>query len=184
MAHATTAWHRVMHNELDPHLLQPYLGFCPVDIIKATLAKTTQLAKMIIRYPMRRHIKSRIPDLNNYRLNEVISTDPLFCNATSIYHGYTGAQVFFGLKSHVINVYGMKSKGQFPDIYRDFIREHGSPIALRRDNAREEGSAEVLRIQRDMFIKDQFIEPYNPQQNPVELRAIKYLKEHSHVLLD
>ena len=35
-----------------------------------------------------------------------------------------------------------------------------------------------------MVIKDQFIETYNPQQNPVELRAIKYLKEHSHVLLD
>ena len=51
VAHASTAWHRVMHNDLDPHLLQPYLGFCPVDIIKATLAKTTLLAKMIIRYP-------------------------------------------------------------------------------------------------------------------------------------
>lgn len=35
-----------------------------------------------------------------------------------------------------------------------------------------------------MFIKDQFIEGCHPQQNPVEVRAIKYLKKHSHVLLD
>jgi hypothetical protein len=151
-AHATKAWHRVMHKDLDPALLRPYLGYRPLEIIKATLAKTTQLAKMVIRYPMRRHIKSRIPHLNNYRLNEVISTDPLFSNVKSIFHGFTSAQVFFGLKSHVINVYGMKHKHQFPDIYRDFIHEQGCPFALRRDNAREECSAEVLRIHRDMFI--------------------------------
>lgn len=78
----------------------------------------------------------------------------------------------------------MRHKGLFPDVYCDFIREQGCPFALRRDNAREECSAEILRIHRDMVIKDQFIEPYNPQQNPVELRAIKYLKEHSCVLLD
>lgn len=41
-----------------------------------------------------------------------------------------------------------------------------------------------MKIHRDLFIKDQFTEPYHPQQNPVELRAVKYLKEHSHVLLD
>ena len=35
-----------------------------------------------------------------------------------------------------------------------------------------------------MFVKDQYSEPYKPQQNPVELRAIKYLKDHTHVLLD
>jgi hypothetical protein len=155
-----------------------------VDIIKAKLANTTQQAKMIIRYPMRRHIKSRIPHLNTYRLDETVSTDPIFSNRRSIYHGYTCAQAFFGLKSHVINVYGMKSKGQFPDIYSDFIREHGCPMALRRDNAKEEKSEAILKTNRHMFVKDQFSEPYNPQQNPVELRAIKYLKEYSHVLLD
>ena len=84
----------------------------------------------------------------------------------------------------MINVYGMKAKSNFPEAYRDFIREQGCPTALRRDNAREEQSEEILKIHRELFIKDQFTEPYNPQQNPVELRAIKYLKEHSHVLLD
>ena len=84
----------------------------------------------------------------------------------------------------MINVYGMRSKSNFPEVYRDFIREHGCPSALRRDNAKEEQSEEIMKIHRELFIKDQFTEPYNPQQNPVELRAIKYLKEHSHTLLD
>ena len=182
--YALKAWHRVIHKELEPSYLQPFLGYRPINIIQETLKRTTQLAKMVIRYPMRRHIKSRAPHLNVFRIEETISTDPLFANVKSIYHGYTCAQVFFGLKSHMINVYGMRSKGNFPEVYRDFIREQGCPSALRRDNAKEEQSEEVLKIHRDLFIKDQFTEPYHPQQNPVELRAVKYLKEHSHILLD
>lgn len=76
--------------------------------------------------------------MNVFRTDEIVSTDPLFANAKSIYHGYTCAQVFFGLKSHMINVYDMKSKNNFPKVYKDFIREQGCPSALRRDNAKEE----------------------------------------------
>ena len=116
---AAKAWHRVIHNELDPTHLQPYLGYRPKRVIQETLKRTTQLAKMIYRHPMRKHIKSRAPHLNVFRTDETISTDPLFANVKSIYHGYTCAQVFFGLKSHMINVYGMKPKGSFSDAYRD-----------------------------------------------------------------
>ena len=77
----------------------------------------------------------------------------------------------------------MKHKNSFPDVYQDFMHEHGCPLALRRDNAKEERSEEVLRINRHMYVKDQFTEPYHPQQNPVELWAIRHLKEYSHVLL-
>jgi hypothetical protein len=41
-----------------------------------------------------------------------------------------------------------------------------------------------MKIQRDLFVADQFTQPYHPQQNPVELQAIKYLKQHAHALLD
>ena len=182
--YALKAWHRVIHKELEPSYLQPFLGYRPIKIVQETLKRTTQLAKMVIRHPMRRHIKSRAPHLNVFRIDETVSTDPLFANVKSIYHGYNCAQVFFGLKSHMINVYGMRSKNSFPEVYRDFIREQGCPSALRRDNAKEEQSEEVFKIHRELFIKDQFTEPYHPQQNPVELRAVKYLKEHSHILLD
>jgi hypothetical protein len=178
------SWHRVKHLEIDPTLLQPYLGYRPLRIIKKTLEKTTQLAKMTIYYPMRRHIKSRFPHLNVKRINEVVSTDTMFANCRSIYDAFTCVQVFFGLTSHMINIYGMKNKSEFPEVYRDFIRQEGCPSALCRDNAREERSEEVMKIQRDLFVADQFPQPYHPQQNPVELQAIKYLKQHAHALLD
>jgi hypothetical protein len=41
-----------------------YLGYRPVNIIQKTLENTTQLATMILRFPMQRHIKSLFPHLN------------------------------------------------------------------------------------------------------------------------
>src|SRR5687767_5018070 len=78
----------------------------------------------------------------------------------------------------------MKSKGEFPNAYRDYIRDHGAPSAIRRDNAKEEQSETITEINREYMIKDQFTEPYHPQQNPVESNAIRYLKNQIHVLLD
>ena len=113
-----------------------------------------------------------------------MSTDPLFSNVKSAFDGFTGAQVFYGCTSHCIHVYGITSKGEFHQVYKDFIREHGAPSILRRDNAKEENSTAIQAIQRELLIKDEFIEPKNPQQNPVESRAIKWLKETSLVLLN
>ena len=180
----TKAWHRVIHTEIDPRHLQPYLAYRPLDIVKKTLQCTTQLARMVIRAPLRRHFKPRAPFANVSRLEEAVSTDPKFANCRSLHHGYTGAQVFYGINSHCINVYGFKSKSEFPRIYKDFIREEGAPSILRRDNAKEEASEEVLQINRDLFIKDGFSEPYHPYQNPVESQAICWLAQATHILLD
>jgi hypothetical protein len=133
---------------------------------------------------MRRHIRSRLSFMRAQRLNEVVSTDPMFANCRCFGPGWTGGQVFFGLKSTAMDIIGFKGKGEFPRCYRDYIRTRGVPSGLRRDNAKEEQSAEVDEIHRELYIRDEFSEPYNQQQNPVESRAIRYLKEHVHVLLD
>ena len=78
----------------------------------------------------------------------------------------------------------MKSKGEFQRAYRDYIREHGAPSALRQDNAKEEQCEIVQEINREFVIKDQYTEPYHPQQNPVESSAIRYLKGQIHTFLD
>ena len=139
-----------------------------MDIVKQTLEHTTQLAKTKITYPLSRHFKARNPFSNVHRLDEVVSTDPLFANCPSLDHGFIGAQVFFGLKSHNINLYGIKSKGEFPKVYKDFIRENGAPSTLRRDNAKEENSNAVLELHRELLIKDEFSEAHHQHQNPVE----------------
>jgi hypothetical protein len=184
LAYAVKSWHRVLHQELDPRKLQPFLAWRPLEVIKETLKCTTQLARMCIRYPLRKHLKARNPHLNVKRLDEAVSTDPIFANCKSLYHGYIGAQVYYGLRSRHMDVYGLKSESDFPDTLRDFIREQGAPSILRRDNARTESSAKVKAITREMFIKDQFSEPYNQQQNKVEGGAIKWLKNATHTLLD
>ena len=110
---ATATWHRVIHKDINPNLLRPYLGYRPLDITKKTLDRTTQMARMIIRQPMRRHIKARFPHMNVTRIDEPISTDPMFSNCRSIFHDFLAAQIFYGTKSHTIFVYGIKTKGDF-----------------------------------------------------------------------
>ena len=83
-----------------------------------------------------------------------------------------------------ISMSGINSKGDFPKVYRDFICEQGAPSVLRHDNANEENSNKVQELHRELLIKDQFNEPCHPQQNPVESRAIKWLKETSLVMMD
>jgi hypothetical protein len=97
-----------------------YLGYRHVNIIRKTLEKTTQLATTVLHFPMRRHVKSRFPHLNQTRLRETVATDTYFANVRAI-GGATCAQVFFGLQSHMINIFGMKTESEMPNIYRDFI---------------------------------------------------------------
>ena len=78
----------------------------------------------------------------------------------------------------------MKTESEFLDVYLDFIRQHGIPSALRRDNAKSEMSQRVRQIHRDLVIADQWTEPHSPWQNPAELNGVKYLKSHAQVLLD
>ena len=91
--------------------------------------------------------------MNVTRIDETFSTDPFFANVKSLGHNYMEAQVFYGTKSHAIFIYEFRKKGEFPKLYKDFIREHGAPSALRRDNAREEQN-EVIDIHKELLIKD------------------------------
>lgn len=181
---ATSAWHRVIHREIDPKQLQPFLEYRPLRVIKKTLQRTTQMAKMTLRHPLQRHIKPRNSHMNVTRIDETFSTDPFFANVKSVYHQYIGAQMFYGTKSHTIFIYEFRKKGEFPKLYRDFIREHGAPSTLRRDNAKEEQSEEVIEINRELLIKDQYTEPHHPQQNPMESEALRYNKDHVLKVLD
>ena len=81
--------------------------------------------------------------------------------------------------------YGIKhSDKEFVRIYKDFLREQGAPSILRRDNAPAQVSEAVYEINREFVVKDQYSEPHNQHQNPVEGGAIKWLKGAVHGLLD
>jgi hypothetical protein len=50
------------------------------------------------------------------------------------------AQLFFGLTSNMINVYGMQLKAQAINTYKDFMKAEGVPSVLHRDGAAEQKS--------------------------------------------
>jgi hypothetical protein len=60
--------------------------------------------------------------------------DTLFANCQGV-TGKSCAQVFYGITSHMMNVYGMRSKVEVPKVYKDFIREEGIPSILHCDGA-------------------------------------------------
>ena len=84
----------------------------------------------------------------------------------------------------MINIYRMKSESEMPDAYKDFICDEGVPHILCWDNSQIQKGTWTTKINQEHFIKDQFMEPKHPQQNPAKLCTMKFLKDHSQVLLD
>ena len=82
-----------------------------------------------------------------------------------------------------MNVHGFCSRGEFLQLYHNFIQENSAPSILCHDNAKDEASAEVDTINHELYVKDQWSEPYYPNWNPVESCMIHYLKHESHTLL-
>ena len=78
----------------------------------------------------------------------------------------------------------MKTKLEFPEVHKDFMRERGIPAALRHDNAKSEQSTAIKELHRDHIIADVFTELHHPQQNPAELKVVKHLKNQAQVLMD
>jgi len=50
--------------------------------------------------------------------------------------GSTCAQVYWGLSSHFINVYGMQTESEGPHTLDDFAHKEGVPPVVRNDNSR------------------------------------------------
>ncbi len=107
----------------------------------------------------------------------------MFANVQAVC-GSTCAQVYWGFSSHIIDIYGMKKESDFYDVHRDFLRNEGIPSVLRRDNSKTQQSQKVTELHHQYGIKDEFSEPHNQQQNPVESQGIKWLKMHIDTVLN
>ena len=166
----------------NPEDIRHLLGWVPTDTIRKTLEATTQLAKNVLRLPMRRHFKSREPGLNRARLAETYATDTFFAETKAI-GGATCAQIFVGTKSMFTKCYGMKKETEAPNTLEDFVRKVGAPFAVRNDNAKAQTSERWKNILRRYQINDELTEPHHPGQNPAE-RRIQDLKNFTKRILD
>jgi hypothetical protein len=177
-ATATANWASTKHQYTNEDLerMRPWLAWFPIANIRKTLENITQMAKAASSYPMIRHLTSRFRLLNRFRLQEIVSTDTIFSSVAAVGEAQC-AQVFYGLTSHHMDVYGMESKNQFPDVYKEFIRDQGLPSGLHRDNEAEQKSRKISQLNLDYGVKESFVEAGNPNQNPVEAQAIKLIKK-------
>ena len=165
--------------------LQPKLAWKPLEVIKKTLENTTQWARTIAQYPMKKHHVSRFPWNNRRRLREEVAMDTIFMG-TPGYDGSTCEQVFVGLVSRMINVYPMPSKahGHIFKAYQDFMRYEGAPQGLHRDLAPEEKVDKILDLNREMMVKDTWAEAGHPNENPAEALGVKPLKTGAEQLMN
>jgi hypothetical protein len=167
----------------DYNKYRPLLGWLPLDTVRRTFEATTQLAKELpMRFPLRRHIKSRNPALNRRRLQESFATDTLFSSHPAI-GGYTCAQLFCGLKSQYYSLHGMKSESEGPEALEDFVRDVGSPFSLRNDNSKMQTGIKWREVLRKYTIAEEHTEPHHPQQNPAE-RRIGEVKKYAEKIMD
>jgi hypothetical protein len=161
---------------------QPYLAFRHLEVIRRTLDQTTQLARLSSATPMKRHVKALFPFLNRKRITETVATDTFFSSIRDI-SGATCAQVFYRLKSHFMNVYPLRTESDGPKAVEDFVRTEGIPNVIRSDNSKMQRlNQDLVAKFRRWMIRNEFTEPHHPQQNPAELRAIRWLKSNIRTL--
>ena len=169
--------------------MRPYLLWSNIDTIKKTFENTTQFFRTSQRLPLRHHVKTRFPAANVNRWNEDVATDVFFSDTPAHDDGITGhagctmAQVFQGVKSRFTTLYPLKSEAQFPQALEQLITDRGAPNHIRSDSAKTYMSKTVQQILRMFAIGQQFSEPYNQQQNPME-RGIQEIKKKVNTLMD
>jgi hypothetical protein len=163
----------VMTLEPDYGQLRPRLGWLPVDAIKKTLERTTQLARMPMSTILKKRYKSPNPALNMHPRDEPEAID---C-------GITSAQLFVGTKTHTADVYPIKSDKQFVNTLLDNITQRGAPTKLISDRAQVEISERVKQVLRPLHITTWQSEPHQQHQNPAK-RQYQNIKRLCNTILD
>ena len=158
-------------NEAEPdwNHWQRCLGWFPMDVIKKTAKCTTNYAIMEDRGTLKRHRKSRHPQLNRKRLMEKYATDTWFASVKAK-TGESCAQIFVGMKSYFTSVIGMKTESEGPSALKSFIRQVGAPFSLRNDNSKMQTGKAFMDICSFYNIGTETTEPHHPEQNPAENR--------------
>ena len=129
-------------------------------IIEATLKNTTQVAKNHKILPLRKHYKSRFPQLSRNQLHERYSTDTMFLTVPSF--GEILHAVKYLLDKKVITVRN-DNKLSVCEALETFIVDVGAPFPIFRDNVKMETTKVWKRILRKfnnnlikIVVKDRF----------------------------
>ena len=172
-----TNQHNVSPETPDYEKFRPYFGWVNVDTVQKTMEQSTQWGVSLSNtFPMKKHLKSRNPELNIPRRHEAVATDTVFSDTPAVDSGVKQAQVFVGRDTLVADAYAMKSGKQFANTLEDNIRRRGAIDKLLSDSAKTEISNKVMDILRAYHISNWHSEHYHQNRNPAEWRygTIKY----------
>eukprot|EP00979_Chaetoceros_neogracilis_P000992 scaffold191_cov273-Chaetoceros_neogracile.AAC.7 len=95
----------------DWEVMRRRFGYLSIDVVQKTFDNTTQLAKVDVRLPLRRHFKARFPQANVNRLHKMFATDTFFSSAPAI-GGEMMCQLFVGNTSNLTIPYGMHKESE------------------------------------------------------------------------
>jgi hypothetical protein len=136
----------VMTSEPDYGQLHPRLGWLPIDTIKKTFERTTQLACMPMSTMLKKQYKSPNPALNVRPRDEPGATDTIYSDTLAIDCGIISAQLFVGTKTHTADVYPIKSDKQLVKTLLDNITQCSAPTKLISENAQVEICERVKQV--------------------------------------
>ena len=105
-----------------------------------------------------------------YCCDKPVATDTIYSDTPEIYDISKYAQLFFGKKSLVSYVYGMKTDKQFVSTFEDNIRASGAMIKFNSDSSQYEIRNYAQSILRELLIDDWQIEPHYQHHNFAESR--------------
>ena len=161
------------------------LGFCPADVLTATMEATTQLCsspvEMDNREAPRQHRKSRVLPLHPRRVPGRTDSDTYFSTVKSV-RGYTCVQVFVSLVSQYLYAVCMRREQHSHGAYQDFVRYVGVPNTLLTDNAQTQVGEKWRKTSRQYATKQIATAPHNQNQNCAE-RKIQDLKKRTRMIL-
>jgi hypothetical protein len=97
-------------SKLDPSSLRKFFAFLPTEVVSRTLSQTTQYARVPNTDTFRRFYKTPFPAMNGARRSEDLLTDIIYSDTPAVDDGLTSAAVCSGHLSHVLDVFGMKTR--------------------------------------------------------------------------
>ena len=138
--------------------------------MKKTLQHSTRLGKISRRIPPRIHWKSRkllLQKKKKKSRNGPEGSNTIF-SATSNFKEHNITQILIGTESRAGSLHTICPKSNGPNAKLDHFIEVGVPTSLIHDNSNMRTSTQWKEYMRKYWVKDQFIELYHPNQNPIE----------------
>ena len=152
--------------------LKRFFAWIPSKLIQHTFRNSTQYGYMPNSPEGNQFVHWHAPNpaLNVHRLNDDLLTDKIYSDTPALDSGHTEAQIYFGRKSHIVDVQPRTKNISFLGTLQNMVQKWGAPNCILGNHAQEHHSHRVLAYLRMLWIGYWWSEPYYQHQNMFEQR--------------